>query len=68
VFTVCLLAKALWEKCGRLVGEAILRSDRLFWSCNDCVFGRWVRSEIGSELQLWCTENVAQEAVGFSAL
>jgi len=27
---VCLLAKALWEKCGCLVGEAILRSDRLF--------------------------------------
>jgi hypothetical protein len=29
------------------------------------VFNRWVRSEIGSELQLWCTENVAQEAVGY---
>ncbi len=30
----------------------------------DCLI-RWVSSEIGSELPLWCTENVAQEAVGY---
>jgi hypothetical protein len=26
----CLLVRALWEKCGHLVGEVIFRSDRLY--------------------------------------
>ncbi len=38
------------------VGEVIFQSDGFLWIYVVCVLGRWARSEVGSGLQLWCTE------------